>query len=192
MTDTYHTILNVAERLFARQGYTATSMRQIAEEVGIGKATIYHHFPDKEAIAMALLEMQLGQMGQALEVIQVESDPCRRIEVAVGNSVRFLYESTEFLQTLRREVPGARERIYVHLASFFNSFLELMAEALQRGMETGIFRPMDPYPTARVLMTIIQGNFVQVLMLGERAGSSEKATEALLDVFYNGIKANPS
>jgi hypothetical protein len=41
--------------LFIQKGYTATSMREIAAEVGIGKATIYYHFPDKEAIASALI-----------------------------------------------------------------------------------------------------------------------------------------
>jgi AcrR family transcriptional regulator len=59
-SDTRNTILQVANRLFVRQGYTATSTRQIAEEAGIGKATIYHHFPDKQAIVLALLENHTG------------------------------------------------------------------------------------------------------------------------------------
>ena len=56
--ETYEKILSTARRLFVKQGYTATSMRQVAESAGIGKATIYHHFPDKRAIVMALLQAQ--------------------------------------------------------------------------------------------------------------------------------------
>ena len=188
MTDTYSTILEVAERLFAQQGYTATSMRQIAEEVGIGKATIYHHFPDKEAIALALLKTRLGSMDEGLEIIRAESDPSRRVETALSISTQFLIESAEILQTIWREVSGAREVTYGYFASFFRGFVELMADAFQRGVETGIFRPMDPAETARVLMTMVQGNFVQTLMLGAHPDSIEKANAALLDVFYHGIK----
>lgn len=51
-------ILNEADRLFREQGYTATSMRQIAKESGFGSAVsgLYNHFPNKEAIFKALLE----------------------------------------------------------------------------------------------------------------------------------------
>ena len=55
-TDTREKILQVASKLIVRQGYTATSISQIAAETGIGKATVYHHFPDKEAIVYALLD----------------------------------------------------------------------------------------------------------------------------------------
>ncbi|NMC78544.1 MAG: helix-turn-helix transcriptional regulator, partial [Chloroflexi bacterium] len=55
-SETYSRIMQIARRLFVQQGYTATSMRQVAGEAGIGKATIYHHFPDKQAVVMALLQ----------------------------------------------------------------------------------------------------------------------------------------
>ena len=50
-------ILSAADRLFRRQGYAATSMRQIAAEAGFGSAVsgLYNHFPSKEAIFEALL-----------------------------------------------------------------------------------------------------------------------------------------
>ncbi len=43
-------ILTVSCRLFATKGFDGASMRDIAEECGISKATLYHHFPDKNAI----------------------------------------------------------------------------------------------------------------------------------------------
>jgi AcrR family transcriptional regulator len=43
-------ILTAAARLFATQGYDGTSMRDIAQECGISKATLYHYFPDKDSI----------------------------------------------------------------------------------------------------------------------------------------------
>lgn len=47
-----------ALRLFTEQGYAATSMRQIADELGINKASLYYHFDGKEAIVRSLLDQR--------------------------------------------------------------------------------------------------------------------------------------
>lgn len=49
-------ILDAAGELFVTQGFTVTSTRSIAEAVGIRQASLYHHFPNKEAILEALLD----------------------------------------------------------------------------------------------------------------------------------------
>ncbi|MDR3663082.1 MAG: helix-turn-helix domain containing protein [Mycobacterium sp.] len=49
-------ILDAAGELFVTQGYTVTSTRSIADAVGIRQASLYHHFPNKEAILEALLD----------------------------------------------------------------------------------------------------------------------------------------
>lgn len=187
--DTSQTILQVAQQLFIKQGYTATSMREIAEGAGIGKATIYHHFRDKQTIALKLLDDVIQKMQSGLDVIQAEQDPCQRIEVAAKLTLGFLFDSAELLQIVRREVPGARETMKRELVIFFTRFSSLLEEAFIRGMEAGIFRPIDPSETARVFLTMIQGNFAMLILLGIRASDPEKAVASLLDVFINGIRA---
>ncbi len=49
-------ILDAALRLFSRQGYRGTSMREIAEAAGLSTGNLYHHFPDKETIFRTLLD----------------------------------------------------------------------------------------------------------------------------------------
>jgi len=70
-------ILVAAERLFRRQGYAATSMRQIAAEAGFGRAVsgLYNHFPSKEAIFTALLASRspYPHLLAALEQVQGET-----------------------------------------------------------------------------------------------------------------------
>jgi AcrR family transcriptional regulator len=56
MGDTRQEILDAALELFAEHGYDKTSLRQIAEQVGVTKAALYYHFPSKEQILVALLE----------------------------------------------------------------------------------------------------------------------------------------
>ncbi len=57
-------ILDVALDLFVDQGYEATSLRQIAERLGVTKAALYYHFEAKEDILMAL-HMRLHEFGKS-------------------------------------------------------------------------------------------------------------------------------
>lgn len=54
-TDTRDRILTVALRLFATQGYATTSLREIADELGVTKAALYFHFRTKEDILNGIL-----------------------------------------------------------------------------------------------------------------------------------------
>ena len=187
-SNTYQTILQVAARLFSRQGYTATSIRQIAEESGIGKATIYHHFTDKQAIVLALLLRNTARMQEILETVRAETDPRRRIETAARASLHFLYESMDIIQIARREVASGRAHIQSEFATFLQQDTALLTEALQQGVEQGIFRPIDPAKGAWVLLTMLQGTFTLAYLGGERPQSLEKAAASLLDVFFRGVE----
>ncbi len=186
-SNTYDTILQVANRLFVRQGYTATSIRQIAEEVGIGKATVYHHFADKEAIVLALLKKNLDERQMMLEDVKAESDPRRCIEAAVTASLRFLFETMEIIQIVRREVPSGRAQMLSRYMTFLQEFKALMADALQQGRRQGVFRAVDPAEASHVLLTMIQGTFAVAHTSGERPRSPEQAAASLLDIFFRGI-----
>ncbi len=62
-TDTRQRILSVALDLFTDQGYDGTSLREIAERLGVTKAALYYHFESKEDILMAL-HMRIHDFGR--------------------------------------------------------------------------------------------------------------------------------
>ena len=55
-------ILDAARELFAEHGYAGTSMRDLAEALGMTKAALYYHFPGKAQILMALVEPLLDEL----------------------------------------------------------------------------------------------------------------------------------
>lgn len=89
----------VALRLFTEQGYEATSLRQIADELGINKASLYYYFDGKEAIVQSLLE-QRGDEAEAL-LAWVREQP--RSPSLLGDAVSRWVESftEEKLQGIR-------------------------------------------------------------------------------------------
>ncbi|GIE89081.1 TetR/AcrR family transcriptional regulator [Actinoplanes regularis] len=69
-TDTRERAVTVALELFARQGYTATSLREIAERLGVTKAALYFHFRTKEEILTAILRGYLDGVTTLVEAAE--------------------------------------------------------------------------------------------------------------------------
>src|SRR5919108_2881249 len=63
-TDTRSRAQKVALELFAEQGYDKTSLREIAERLGVTKAALYYHFKSKEDIVTSLVEDYFGQIDE--------------------------------------------------------------------------------------------------------------------------------
>lgn len=69
-TGTRDRILAVARDLFGTHSYGATSMRQVADGVGITKASLYHHFTSKAEILAELVEPPITELGAAIEAAE--------------------------------------------------------------------------------------------------------------------------
>jgi AcrR family transcriptional regulator len=60
-------IQDVALELFTEQGYEATSLREIAERLGVTKAALYYHFKTKDDIITSLVERQVAHLAELLD-----------------------------------------------------------------------------------------------------------------------------
>ncbi len=76
-------VQRVALELFTTQGYEATSLRQIADELGINKASLYYHFASKEAILLSLLEDRGAEAEHLLEWVRDQPRTPDLLESAV-------------------------------------------------------------------------------------------------------------
>jgi AcrR family transcriptional regulator len=99
--DTRTEILEVARELFSDQGYDATSLREIAERVGITKAALYYHFKSKDEILRALLAPMGDVLTELLERLEAARDVAGwadALEWIVGR----IFGLVEFFQLLER------------------------------------------------------------------------------------------
>ncbi|GAB3259417.1 TetR/AcrR family transcriptional regulator [Kineosporia babensis] len=63
-------ILEAAAGLFARHGFTQTSVQRVATAVGLSKTGLLHHFPSKDALAEAVTERSIALMSEVLEAVR--------------------------------------------------------------------------------------------------------------------------
>ncbi|MFG1608703.1 TetR/AcrR family transcriptional regulator [Actinoplanes sp. NPDC049265] len=81
--ETRAAIRQVALRLFTTQGYEATSMRQIAEILGIKKASLYYHFAGKEDIVRSLFDQRSSEAEQLLTWVSAQPRTAELVRTAV-------------------------------------------------------------------------------------------------------------
>jgi AcrR family transcriptional regulator len=109
-TDTRSRAQEVALELFAEQGYEKTSLREIAERLGVTKAALYYHFKSKEDIVHSFTDDYFAEMDALLEWAkdQPRSEESRReildryVGIVLGGSevFRFLEQNRAFVQAM--------------------------------------------------------------------------------------------
>ena len=150
-TPTQDLILDAAERLFARQGYTATTIKQIGKEAAVNPALLYYYYENKETLYRAMLQRILGQLlAGGAEAIDRASSHADRIRAFVRAQARLLGEHPHFPQLLVRELVDhqaahAEQAITSTAAGAFKRLCDVIAA----GQRDGAFRAsLDPRFTA--------------------------------------------
>lgn len=121
-------ILEAALKLFSHRGYGATSVRDIAEEAGLSKGNVYHHFPDKETIFRELLDQHF----------QVMSRPDFPFNAALATGT--FPDNLELLGRAARETVADYRQyialIYVDVVEFDGSHIRKFYEQMASRFET--------------------------------------------------------
>lgn len=128
-------ILVQALPLFATQGYGGVTMREIARAAGLTIGTLYHYFPSKRALYLAVLDRAYGKAARhwSQEVLHGPDDPHQRLATYVREYCAFVADNHDFVCLMKREqLEGDAEQMELQAASLFASqyqaTVELFAE----------------------------------------------------------------
>lgn len=162
-------ILEVATRLFARQGFEGTTTRQIAESAEVNEAIIFRHFATKEDLYWAVIEDQCRIRAGREKLEQALSSGRDDEHILATIAREFLSRDATLPRLLlfsaleRHEV--SHRFFKVHVASYY----EVLGEYIRERITQGIFREVDPILAARAFFGMLVYHFqVQELFGGKR------------------------
>ena len=139
-------ILEVAESLFSQRGYAGVGLREVADGVGLGKSSLFHHFPSKAALYEEVLDRVLSRVEAHLAIaLRSEGGPVERLEAWTDALIDGLSEHPTAARLALRSVfeddaaprRGGAVRAYeVSLGRLVEGFQGLV----ESGMNAGLFR----------------------------------------------------
>jgi AcrR family transcriptional regulator len=147
-------ILRVATAVFYSKGYEAASLQDIADAMGIKKASLYYYFSSKEALLHAVLAEIIGKgIDNARRILALGGDPLTRLWRMVAGHIDHLcenlVETAVFLHERKRIPPALRREILAQDYAYQGFFIALITE----GQAQSQIRPdLDPkLATLRIL-----------------------------------------
>jgi TetR/AcrR family transcriptional regulator len=172
-------ILDVAEDLFARSGFSGVGLREVALRVGLSKSALFHHFPSKAALYQDVLVRVLGRIATAVgPALESDRDPGPRLEQWLDALVDALVEHPPAARLLLRALfeheaaiaPAESVRSDV-IESQLGALIDGFQRLVRAGIDSGDFRPLSlPDATQTMIGATIchfaSGEFGEELMGG--------------------------
>lgn len=148
-------ILDATDLLLARYGYKKMSIQDLADEVGIGKGSIYLHFSSKEEIALSQIDRMIGRLKDKLEVIaDSKGSPGDRLAKMLRLRVIYRCESVHhYSQGINDLLAQLRPKLLERRKRHFHEEAVLLSRVIAEGQSAGEFVAGDPLVLARTLVT---------------------------------------
>ncbi|RYB92879.1 TetR/AcrR family transcriptional regulator [Nocardioides oleivorans] len=175
-------VLRVAIGLFNKQGYDATSVGDLARELGLTKSAIYHHVPSKEHLLERALDEALGELSSALDAVRADASygPEERLRAAVHASVVVLaghLPAVTLLLRVRGNTP-AEQAALARRRDIDQRLAEMVREAADAG---AIRDDIDPLVISRLIFGMVNSLTEWLRPDGETAGLADAVTTLAFD-----------
>jgi TetR/AcrR family transcriptional regulator, fatty acid metabolism regulator protein len=185
-------ILEAAVRAFARKGYHACRVGEIAEEAGVAYGLVYHYFGSKEELLQTIFRDTWTQMLTRIDELEAEGDlASEQVRKVTALLLRTWRRDPDLVRVLVREVTRSPEQLQQQIEEIGHAY-EALERIVRRGQKSGEFRAeIDP----KLAATVFYGALEEVLtgwVMGQLPGGDseiEKAEQAVVGLLCDGLLA---
>ncbi len=180
-------ILSTTTHYFARLGYQDTDLQVIADELGIGKGTIYRYFPTKESLFRAALDRGLASLRDLIDQkIPPGSDPLAGFANAIEAYLRFFREQPELVELFlieRAVFPGrCKPAYFIQREQDSGRWNEVFRHLASRGR----VRPGNSEGILNAIGDLLYGTMFANHLAGRDIPPGDQARD-ILDLVFHGI-----
>ena len=190
-------ILAAAMELFAEKGFRGTTTRDLATQAEVNEAIIFRHFKNKEELYSAILEYKVGEDRDArieeLERLANAGDDEKFFETLALRFLERHEKDTTFLRLLLFSALEGHQLSEMFAASMTARYPipNYIASHIQKRMNEGVFRSMNPQLSARVFLGMFSSFvlFQEILGLKKKQPyDREEVVRTFVSIFLNGIR----
>jgi AcrR family transcriptional regulator len=137
--DTRQRLFEAAVELIAEQGFSATTVDDIAERAGVAKGTVYYNFPSKTALFEDLLRHGVGLLTADFRAAVAGKPPGAAVSALVRAQLEYIRRYRSFAQLLLSEMWRTNREWQQTLKLLREEAIGVIADVLQSGVDSGEF-----------------------------------------------------
>jgi len=174
-------ILKVATRRFARQGFDSTSLQEIADEVGVKKPSLLHHFPSKNELLRGVLDNLFEHWTEVLPRLleAVTSGRALFFESIIAELTSFFREDPDRARLVIRELLDRPQQMQSRLAQTLTPWITLIADYIRRSQQKGeASAGVDPEAYILQIVTLTVSGIAALPVVGQAlSGTRDEVSE---------------
>lgn len=181
------TIIEQAQILFKEKGFSATTMRDLAERVGVEAASLYNHIKSKDEILEEICFFISNTYIAHLKDIKAKNiSTSDKIETLIRLHVRIIIENTEGVSVANNEWKHLTEPALTQFKQARRDYERGFATLIEQGISEGVFQKVN---VSVALFTILSAvRWVELWYKPERAISAETLENDIVLMLLNGLK----
>ncbi|MCW5772789.1 MAG: TetR family transcriptional regulator [Rhodospirillaceae bacterium] len=149
-------VLSSAARLFAEDGFAATSVRAVAERARLTKAGLYYHIKEKEDLLYKICEQSIADiLDGARAALARESDPAAQLAALIRNHAEYFFRHPHNLTVLNRDMGALTGQQREAVKALESAYLDLIRGVFRAGQRGRRFRRLDPTVSAFGLLAVL-------------------------------------
>ena len=195
-TDRVQMIIEASQKRFGLFGVEKTSMREIADDLKLSKASLYYYFPDKESLYKAVVEKEQAEfISNISERISSLNEP-EQLLLEYVNSRLMYFRSLLNLSRLRLEAFSGLKPVFLESIKMFKEReKDIIKRILEKGIHNRIFFISDTDETASLFLDLLRGLRVTVVNEKKTLVIEQEEFDLLLEktiaftkIFIKGLK----
>jgi len=145
--DTRERIIDAAQAIFARDGFAAAKMQEIADRVGIQRPSLFYHFKNKEALFVAAHEQVFGRIERLFrESLAPDGNPLVQLERLTRAVLALMAEEPDFARMVARTAVDRHPGAVAIVRSYLQPLVDLSVDFVRARQRQGAFRAdVDPF-----------------------------------------------
>jgi AcrR family transcriptional regulator len=185
-------ILDATDRFLSRFGYKKMTIDDLAQEVGIGKGSIYLHFSSKEEIVLSHIDRIIERLkGELRDIAALEVSPEERLCKMLVMRVLFRFDSVQhYTQSLNDLLAAVRPNLLLRRENYFAEEAEILARIIEEGQAKGDLQDGNALEIAETFLLATNSLLPFSLTtheLGERRDIEEKSLR-VAKILLKGIR----
>ncbi|WP_170363720.1 TetR/AcrR family transcriptional regulator [Ruegeria arenilitoris] len=150
-------IREAALGLFARHGYAAVSMRQIAGEVGVQAGALYNYTPDKQSLLFRLMQDHMQELLAAYEALDSQADALGALRQFVGFHIRFHMQRPDEVFIAYMELRNLTPENFAEIEKLRRRYEDALQSILLAGQKDGLFSVQDAKIATLAVIAMLNG-----------------------------------